>query len=74
MILNTPLLPGLPPPSRASETSVRINSLGTALGEDVDGSPPPAFQCLLRVKTPVEAEALMHALTRALDTAAASRG
>jgi hypothetical protein len=69
LILNTPLLAEMPAPSRVSETSIRINSIGSALGEvaSAEGNTPPPFQCLLRVKTVPEAEALMQALALAID-------
>lgn len=60
----------MPPPSRVSETSIRVNSLGNELGEMSGNGAPPPFQCLLRVKTASEAEALMHALTHAISSAA----
>jgi hypothetical protein len=73
LILNTPLLPDMPQPSKVSETSIKVNSLGTALGELEDSSAP--FQCLLRVKTAPEAEALLQALNSAMEAhKAASSG
>mmetsp|Transcript_40705 Transcript_40705/g.100745 ORF Transcript_40705/g.100745 Transcript_40705/m.100745 type:complete len:429 (+) Transcript_40705:113-1399(+) len=74
LILNMQLLPSMPPPAKVSETSIRVNSLGNALGEWPADETPPSFQCLIRVKTAPEAVALLQALTDALEVAAPKGG
>lgn len=66
LVLNAPLLAELPPPQRASDTSVRISSIGHPGGVPVESVAPSSFQVLLRMKTSAEAEQLFNALNKAL--------